>query len=385
VKAAVAAEPRRVTSARAAQERDLFAAQEDHARSFRGWQGRQRAFREQALWYPVSVPAELDRVDVVGGTVAGWSALLTMVAMPRLAAGDEITIIDLSEGAVASDLARLAPGLRVAPLVWVLPDDLPRLDLGAGLPAAAMADILAACAPASLAGGGSHDPAPDHALLGRLLEVLGDGARICQVTAGLRALAQVGDLREDVRRGLLTDGQLERITRLFGRGAADRMVIEPAGALQARPRVRRVAGHPGRARAREAGGRVAGRGRGPRRRGVQQRGALRLRGGNAHPPAPPCPSRSAVAAHDLRGGGAAAPRRGDRPARRRVRGHPGRAGARLPLDSAARRTAARPRERGAGGDAPRERRGRQGGQGADRLGAPASAAPAPPPRGSPRH
>jgi len=237
VKATVAAETRRVTAAREAQQRDLFAAQEDHARRFRVWQGRQRAFREQALWYPVSVPAEIDRVDVVGGTMAGWSALLTMVAMPRLVAGDEITIIDLSEGAVAADLTLLAPDLRVAPLVWVLPDDLPRLDLGVGLPAAAMADILAACVSAGLAGAGSHDPAPDHALLGRLLEVLGDGARIGQVTAGLRALAQVGDPREDIRRGLLTPGQLERITGLFGRGAADRMIIERAWALEARLRV----------------------------------------------------------------------------------------------------------------------------------------------------
>jgi hypothetical protein len=237
VKATVAAENHRVTAARAAQQRDLSAAQEDHARRFRAWQVRQRAFREQALWYPVSVPAEIDRVDVVGGTMAGWSALLTTVAMPRLVAGGEITIVDLSEGAVAGDLALLAPDLRVAPLVWVLPDDLPRLDLGVGLPAAAMADILAACVSAGLAGAGSHDPAPDHALLDRLLEVLGDAARICQVTAGLRALAQVGDLREDVRRGLLTAGQLERITGLFGRGAADRMIIERAWALEARLRV----------------------------------------------------------------------------------------------------------------------------------------------------
>jgi hypothetical protein len=237
VKATVAAENHRVTAARAAQQRDLSAAQEDHARRFRAWQVRQRAFREQALWYPVSVPAKIDRVDVVGGTMAGWSALLTTVAMPRLVAGGEITIVDLSEGAVAGDLALLAPDLRVAPLVWVLPDDLPRLDLGIGLPAAAMADILAACVSAGLAGAGSHDPAPDHALLDRLLEVLGDGARICQVTAGLRALAQVGDLREDVRRGLLTAGQLERITGLFGRGAADRMIIERAWALEARLRV----------------------------------------------------------------------------------------------------------------------------------------------------
>jgi hypothetical protein len=236
VNVAVAAETHRVAAARAAQERYWFGAQDDHARRFRAWQGRQRAFRRQALWYPVSVPAETDRVDVAGGTMAGWSALLTMIAMPRLAAGDEITVIDLSEGAVARDLVRLAGQLRAAPLVRVLPADLPRFDFGVGLPAAAMADILAACGSAGLPAGG-HDPALDHALLGRLLEVLGDGARISQVTAGLRALAQVGDPREDVRRGLLTAGQLERITGLFGRGAADRVVIERAWGLEAHLRV----------------------------------------------------------------------------------------------------------------------------------------------------
>ncbi len=237
LKAAVAAETRRVTAARAVQERDLFAAQEDHARRFRAWQSRQRAFRGQALWYPVALPEQTDRVDLVGGTMAGWSALLTSVALPRLAAGDAITVIDLSEGAVARDLVTLAGQVRSGPLVWVLPGDLPRFDLGVGLPAAALADILAACASADRAAPGGHDPAPDHALLARLLEVLGDGAQICQVTAGLRALAQVGDPREDVRRGLLAAGQLDRITALFGRGAADRVVIERAWALEARLRV----------------------------------------------------------------------------------------------------------------------------------------------------
>ncbi len=236
LKAAIAAESRRVTAARAAQEQDLFAAQEEHARRFRAWQSRERAFRGQALWYPVLLPEQTDRVDLVGGTAAGWSALLTSVGVPRLASGDALTVLDLSEGAVAGDLVSLAGQLGAGPLVWVLPGDLPRFDLGVGLPAAAMADILTACVWADRAAAG-HDPAPDHALLARLLEVLGDGARICQVTAALRALAQVGDPQEDVRQGRLTAVQLERITGLFGRGAADRVVIERAWALEARLRV----------------------------------------------------------------------------------------------------------------------------------------------------
>jgi hypothetical protein len=237
LRAQIAAETRRVAAARAAQEEDLFAAQQEHARRFRDWQGREQAFSGQPVWYPVALPAEIDRVDLVGGTLAGWSALLTMVAAPRLAAGDEITVLDLSEGAVARDLAAVAARARIAPLVWVLPADLPRFDLGVGLPATALADVLSASVAAGLAGTGGHDPARDHALLDRLLAVLGDGARISQVTAGLRALGQVGDPREDVRNGQLTTGQLDRITALFGRGAADRVVIERAWALEARLRV----------------------------------------------------------------------------------------------------------------------------------------------------
>jgi hypothetical protein len=237
LRADIAAETRRVAAARTAQENDLFAWQDEHARRFRDWQEREQAFAQQPVWYPVMLPAEIDRVDVIGGTLAGWSALLTMFAVPRLAAGDEITVLDLSEGAVAHDLVTLAAGARIDPLVWVLPGDLPRFDLGVGLPAGALADVLATSVAAGLDEGSGHDPARDHALLERLLDVLGDEARISQVTAALRALGQVGDPREDVRAGELTAGQLDRITGLFGRGAADRVVIERAWALEARLRV----------------------------------------------------------------------------------------------------------------------------------------------------
>src|SRR5262249_60665418 len=127
----------------------------------------------------------------------------------------------------------LAASRRIGRLAWVRPVDRPRFALGVGLPAAALADVLSTSVAAGLAQASGHDPARDHALLERLLGVLGDGARISQVTAGLRALGQVGDPREDVRTGQLTAGQLERITGLFGRGASDRVVIHPPWAIQA--------------------------------------------------------------------------------------------------------------------------------------------------------
>jgi hypothetical protein len=118
----------------------------------------------------------------------------------------------------------------------VLPGDLPRLDLGVGMPAEPLADVLAASASADLPAGAGADPARDHAIVERVIGALGEGAGIANVTAGLRALAQVGDPRADIEAGLLSAAQLERVTGLFGRGAADRVVIERAMALEARLR-----------------------------------------------------------------------------------------------------------------------------------------------------
>jgi hypothetical protein len=67
--------------------------------------------------------------------------------------------------------------------------------------------------------------------------VLPDGARICAVTAALRALAQIGDPRADLRAGLLTAAELDQVAGLYGRGAADRVVLERAWALESRLRL----------------------------------------------------------------------------------------------------------------------------------------------------
>jgi hypothetical protein len=236
LRAAVAAEERRVAAARAAQEGRLFAWQEEHARRFRDWQERRDAFARQLHWYGVAVPDGIDRVDVAGGTQPGWSAMLTTLAAPRLAAGGEVTVLDLAESAVAGDLLALARGSGIGPLVWVLPGDLPRLDLGTGLPRAALADVLSLAAGAAAGPEAPADLPHDTAILERLLDVLGDGAGIAEVTAGLRALAQIGDPRDDLGQGLLTPAQLERISALYGRAASDRVVLERAWALEARLR-----------------------------------------------------------------------------------------------------------------------------------------------------
>jgi uncharacterized protein HemX len=87
LRARVLDERQRLEKIRAQQESRLFAWQEEHARRFREWQERNAAYERQAQWYAVSLPGDIDRVDVAGGTPSGWSALSTIIGASRLATG----------------------------------------------------------------------------------------------------------------------------------------------------------------------------------------------------------------------------------------------------------------------------------------------------------
>ncbi|MEV4069729.1 hypothetical protein [Nonomuraea fuscirosea] len=217
-------------------DKELFQAQEEHAQRYREWQESKDRHDKQLTWYAVAVPDEIDRIDVAGGTLPGWSALVTLLGATRLYSGGHLTVLDLSEGAIAKDLIELARKGGDDPLVWVLPVDLPKLDLGATLKPEAFADVLAHVVSVSEEHRTTRDLSFDNAILERVLEVLGENATISQVTAALRALAQVGDPRDDLRFGLITATQLERIGTLFGRGVSDRVVIERAWALESQLR-----------------------------------------------------------------------------------------------------------------------------------------------------
>ncbi|HEX9064686.1 MAG TPA: hypothetical protein VF843_06235 [Streptosporangiaceae bacterium] len=240
---AIAAERERADAAAASASATLAELQREHAAEVRAWQRRRRVAGRRPAWLEVSLPGGLDRVDVAGGTMAGWSALVTTVAAPLLGAGGEVSVIDLTEAAVAADLASIAGRAGLRPLVWTLPADLPSLDLGPGLAAGDLADVLALAAAAASA---SHpgpaaeahgaDPAPDVALLERVIAALRPGPPVASVTAALRALAGVGDPRDDVRAGWLSPDELDRVGRLFGRGAADRIVTDRAYQLESRLR-----------------------------------------------------------------------------------------------------------------------------------------------------
>jgi hypothetical protein len=232
----MAEERSRVGKLRAAQESQLFAWQAEHAKRVHDWQVMRSAYEHQKRWYGVTVPGGIQRVDVAGGTLSGWSAVLTTAAAPRLAAGAEVTVLDLTEGAVALDLIAFARTSGLEPLVWVLPEDLPRIDLGTGLDARSLADVLSTVASATEEQGSTRDLSFDNAILERVIDALGGTATVAGVAAALRTLAEVGDPRDDVAAGLISIAQVGRLTTIFGRGAADRVVVERAWVLESQLR-----------------------------------------------------------------------------------------------------------------------------------------------------
>lgn len=208
LRARVAAERVRVRRFRADADDKLAKAQREHERLTQDWEARRFAFESQKRWYAVTLPAGVERVDVAGGTLPGWSALATTLGAYRLAAGGDVTVLDASGGSVAADLLAVARGLGAQPLVWTLPADLPRLDLTGGLDAAGLADVLASAA------GTSGGETADAAVLERVLGVTGT-ARLDRVLAGLRTLAGVGDPLSDVEQRLLTADEVVALTTLY--------------------------------------------------------------------------------------------------------------------------------------------------------------------------
>jgi hypothetical protein len=237
----IEAEQVRAERLRADGETQAHRAQAEHARQVTQWQAQRSAFATQKRWYAVPVPDGIDRVDVAGGTLAGWAAMLTMAAAYRLAAGGEATVVDLSGGAVAAELASLYTAAGgVPPAVWVLPHDLPRLDLAASLSSGDLADVLALTASVAEEHNSARDLAVDTAILDRVIEVLDRDrtgpVQVGQVAAALRALAQVGDPRTDLAAGLLTERAAGELSALFGQGITDRVVLERTLGMEAQLR-----------------------------------------------------------------------------------------------------------------------------------------------------
>lgn len=205
----------RLAAERDERERVLHERQREHAEAYTAWQSASRAYEAQPHWYGVTVPDGVDSVVVVGGTDAGWSALLTTVGLSRLREGGDLTVVDLTGHGVSRELGRLARRCAVAPRHWVLPADLPSVTLGTDLDAGQRARILSAVA---AAGGRGEGADADETLLLRLLEILGPHAGVGEIIGGLRALLTRADddAEDDPALSLLSRDRRDRVRARCG-------------------------------------------------------------------------------------------------------------------------------------------------------------------------
>lgn len=188
-----------------------------------------RRVENQTQWWAVAGPTNLTRVDVLGGVPQGWSAergapsgwdaLLTTFCGTRVEVGAEVTVLDLTGSAIAQTSLDLFEAAGVARAAYVLPRELPLVHLGAGLSKELLHEILSNVVHIAEETGTLDGWTQDAEILRRVIDCFPITPTVAQVLAGLRLLAQVGDVRDDLNNGLLTVAVLHKLNALYGERA----------------------------------------------------------------------------------------------------------------------------------------------------------------------
>jgi len=159
-----------------------------------------------------SAPSPARRTDIFGGSLAGWRSLLTVHGASIMAA-QPLLVADLSGQDAARELAALTREAGVQIAEYLLPRDLDRCGLLAGLSARQLADALAEAIHAGPPGQARTDRAVDVRVLEQLATAIAPGgATLARLTAAVQAA-----LGRDYPAGLLTTREADMIRGpLFG-------------------------------------------------------------------------------------------------------------------------------------------------------------------------
>jgi len=187
---------------------------EDHQQALAAWQEREAAWHRAELarladadeWGSAGPPPGTRRVDVFGGSLPGWQALLTTHGTSLLA-GQPLLVVDLSGEMVCAELAGTARAAGVPSATWLLPSDLGASGLLAGLTAAQFADAFAEAVHAGEPGGARAERAVDTRVLEQLHGALGADITLPRLSAAVRAAlghADDGGLLSGAERAAVT-------------------------------------------------------------------------------------------------------------------------------------------------------------------------------------
>lgn len=165
-----------------------------HTPALAGWQVRRDAWvrAEQqrvdglAEWGAARPPAGAGRIDVVGGSLWGWEALLTVFGTSTLATRGGLTVVDLSGELVCGELLDLAAGNGIAVELQRLPADLAGSDLLTGLDRGQLVNTLVESMHGGAQGADRATRTMDHRVLDEIVGALGGTVSVGRIVAALR-------------------------------------------------------------------------------------------------------------------------------------------------------------------------------------------------------
>lgn len=186
--------------------------QQQYAQARSTWEARRSAFEaqdhqrvEQLLEWGAAPPGPPNRrVDIVGGNLWGWEALLTVFGASLLSTRRPLSVVDLSGEAVSRELLRIAAEHGKSVDLLLIPNELADSDLLVGMAPRELVDILVESIYARSDEGSRFDRSMDDRVLHGIGTALGDDVSLARIAASLRVLmgepGDVSALSPDERR-----------------------------------------------------------------------------------------------------------------------------------------------------------------------------------------
>ncbi|XVV12520.1 hypothetical protein ACQP2X_48370 [Actinoplanes sp. CA-131856] len=184
--------------ARKAVENAQQKAEDEYARDHAAWDSRrqwhdqqqQQAVDARPEWSAVSPSPGTRRVDIIGGTMYGWEAVLTVFGGSLLATRGRMVLADFTGEALSGELIRLAETTNRSVRELVLPEQLAEFDLVAGLSPAELVDGLVEAMYGDAPEGNRAERSQDALLLTEVSTILEPRLTMARLLAALHVLAE---------------------------------------------------------------------------------------------------------------------------------------------------------------------------------------------------
>ncbi|MEV5710273.1 hypothetical protein [Actinoallomurus sp. NPDC052274] len=170
-------------------------AEETYGAALRDWQARkhhhesteQQKANARPEWGAVPRPLSRRRLDVFGGTLWSWEALLTTYGSSALFTGP-LLVIDLSREMVCGELATLSRAAGIEVDAQLLPAQLATSTLLSGLEPQDLVDAIVESMYGDMPEAARADRSMDDRILAKICDALGEDVSLARIGAALRAL-----------------------------------------------------------------------------------------------------------------------------------------------------------------------------------------------------